>query len=219
MTGDHGGKVCRDTHWITVCLMKCHALYMSELAGVKQSVLFDPATKCFGRILVPLAMDDRCRSCSATTNSGKDIFLLPHVRYKPARYIYTRVGMRHIPVFPSSLQHTIQPRNDLSPPTPPDSKGVTQAITTTSPGEDPGATTTHASSESALTVSSPGATSAEAALRMVKDVDGMINRLPAARGSKARTDGELSALEEEVSTWLLSYKARPGSCFAERLTP
>ncbi|CAB1112884.1 unnamed protein product [Ectocarpus sp. CCAP 1310/34] len=76
-----------------------------------------------------------------------------------------------------------------------DSKGVTQAITTTSPGEDPGATT-QPSSESALTVS-PGATSAEAALRMVKDVDGMINKLPAARGSKGRTDGELSALEEE----------------------
>lgn len=33
---------------------------------------------------------------------------------------------------------------------------------------------------------------------MVKDVDGMINRLPAARGSKGPTDGELSALEEEV---------------------
>lgn len=32
----------------------------------------------------------------------------------------------------------------------------------------------------------------------MKDVDGMINRLPAARGSKGPTDGELSALEEEV---------------------
>lgn len=35
-------------------------------------------------------------------------------------------------------------------------------------------------------------------LRMVKDVDGMISRLPAARGSKVPSDGELSALEEEV---------------------
>lgn len=40
--------------------------------------------------------------------------------------------------------------------------------------------------------------SVEAMVRMIKDVEGMINRLPAARGSKAPADGEMSALEEEV---------------------
>ena len=53
-------------------------------------------------------------------------------------------------------------------------------------------------SDSALGSSSAGPASVEAAVRIVKDVDGMINRLPAARGSKGPTDGELSALEEEV---------------------
>eukprot|EP00752_Nemacystus_decipiens_P009571 g8551.t1 len=52
-------------------------------------------------------------------------------------------------------------------------------------------------SDAVLGGSSTGPASVEAAVRMVKDIDGMINRLPAARGSKGPTDGELSALEEE----------------------
>lgn len=150
-------------------------------------------------------MDDRHRCCSVTTNCANDIFLLPHVRIISRVYLHPH---GHAPPpcisFVPVAHHPTSRR--LSPQTPPDSNGVTQAITTPSPGEDPGATTHH-SSESALTVSSPGATTAEEALRMVKDVDGMINRLPAARGSKGRTDGELSALEEEV-------KAR-GSCLTK----
>lgn len=46
---------------------------------------------------------------------------------------------------------------------------------------------------SSLKKSSP-----DAVLNMLKDVDGMLSRLPAARGSDGPTDGDLSALEEEV---------------------
>lgn len=42
-------------------------------------------------------------------------------------------------------------------------------------------------------------TTAASVLKQVKDVDGMVNRMPAARGSRGPTDGELSALEEEVN--------------------
>ncbi|CAN0115671.1 unnamed protein product, partial [Laminaria digitata] len=52
--------------------------------------------------------------------------------------------------------------------------------------------------KSELGVSSSKAASPDAVLSMLKDVDGMINRLPAARGSDGPTDGDLSALEEEV---------------------
>lgn len=41
--------------------------------------------------------------------------------------------------------------------------------------------------------------SPDAVFDMLKDVDGMLNKLPAARGSDGPTDGDLSALEEEVS--------------------
>ena len=51
---------------------------------------------------------------------------------------------------------------------------------------------------SELSVSSLKTASPDAVLNMLKDVDGMINRLPAARGSDGPTDGDLSALEEEV---------------------
>lgn len=49
-----------------------------------------------------------------------------------------------------------------------------------------------------LAASSLKASSPDAVLNMLKDVDGMISRLPAARGSDGPTDGDLSALEEEV---------------------
>lgn len=39
----------------------------------------------------------------------------------------------------------------------------------------------------------------DAVVKRVKDVSGMMIRLPAARGSRAPADGDLSALEEEVS--------------------
>lgn len=59
--------------------------------------------------------------------------------------------------------------------------------------------TEQAPSNSELAVSSSKAASPDAVLKMLKDVDGMINKLPAARGSEGPTDGNLSALEEEVS--------------------
>lgn len=47
-------------------------------------------------------------------------------------------------------------------------------------------------------LSTKAASADDVVLKMVKDVDGMMARLPAARESKGPTDGELSALEEEV---------------------
>lgn len=46
--------------------------------------------------------------------------------------------------------------------------------------------------------STKAASSDDVVLEMLKHVDGMMARLPAARESKGPTDGELSALEEEV---------------------
>lgn len=82
----------------------------------------------------------------------------------------------------------------LSPPISADDTGTTPA-TRPATGEGSAAAL---SSDSAVVGSSTGAASVEAVVRMVKDVDGMISRLPAARGSKGPTDGDLSALEEEV---------------------
>ena len=66
--------------------------------------------------------------------------------------------------------------------------------------EDPEATPLSAP----ITVKPPEGTSAaiDAVVKMVEDVDGMIARLPAVRGGKGPADGELSALEEEVTITL-----------------
>lgn len=50
--------------------------------------------------------------------------------------------------------------------------------------------------------STPKVSSIDAVLKMVRDVDGMISRLPAARGSNA-TDGEPSAVQRRASDQLL----------------
>ncbi|CAM9684699.1 unnamed protein product [Scytosiphon promiscuus] len=62
---------------------------------------------------------------------------------------------------------------------------------------DPNALAVTSSSSEGVEAEARGVSSVEAMVSMIKDVEGMINRLPAARRSKAPTDGEMSALEEE----------------------
>lgn len=93
-----------------------------------------------------------------------------------------------------SQVHT--PHRGSCPPTP-DGKSPTSVIHSGSGSTgDASAASLSGSALGGLPTKEVG--SLDAVVQMVKDVDGMINRLPAARGSKGPTDGELSALEEEV---------------------
>ena len=91
--------------------------------------------------------------------------------------------------FPSAVACPHRPKDVLD---------ADQTITPRGESASDGATE-QAPSNSELAVSSSKAASPDAVLKMLKDVDGMINKLPAARGSEGPTDGNLSALEEEVS--------------------